>query len=211
MPCTNTKSAKPLILFAGEGTHERFYGTAHGAYLSGIREAKRIIQINIMGNECTQFLTKRLADPSPSLVSYKRHGSLPKQSSPDIHPKDSILKPIKHKKGAPSVILSQYRKPTMIDNYMIIWLVSNLDENENNINYLKNMFNCFRVFTDIDEFFAFILDVNREEKVFLILSDVFAEKILSFIHKMCQVLVIYIISNMRSNNEEWIKQYDKIE
>ncbi|CAF3912273.1 unnamed protein product [Adineta steineri] len=45
MPCTNAKSAKPLILFAGEGTHERFYGTAHGAYLSGIREAKRIIQL----------------------------------------------------------------------------------------------------------------------------------------------------------------------
>ncbi|CAF3912254.1 unnamed protein product, partial [Adineta steineri] len=164
-----------------------------------------------MGNECTQFLTKRLADPSPSLVSYKRHGSLPKQSSPDIHSKDCILKPVENKKREPSALLSQYRKPTMIDNYMIIWLVSNLDENENNIKYLKNMFNCFQVFTDIDEFFAFILDMKREEKVFLILSDIFAEKILSFIHKMCQVLVIYIISNMRSNNEEWIKQYDKIE
>ncbi|CAF1469917.1 unnamed protein product [Adineta steineri] len=164
-----------------------------------------------MGNECTQFLTKRLADPSPSLVSYKRHGSLPKQSSPDTHSKDCILKPVENKKRRPSALLSQYRKPTMIDNYMIIWLVSNLDENENNIKYLKNMFNCFQVFTDIDEFFAFILDMKREEKVFLILSDIFAEKILSFIHKMCQVLVIYIISNMRSNNDEWIKQYDKIE
>jgi len=39
------KPAKPLILFAGEGTHERFYGTAHGAYISGVREAKRIIEL----------------------------------------------------------------------------------------------------------------------------------------------------------------------
>ena len=39
------KPAKPLILFAGEGTHNRFYGTTHGAYMSGIREAKRIIEV----------------------------------------------------------------------------------------------------------------------------------------------------------------------
>ncbi|CAF0719718.1 unnamed protein product [Adineta ricciae] len=37
------KSAEPLVLFAGEGTHERFYGTAHGAFLTGIREGKRIV------------------------------------------------------------------------------------------------------------------------------------------------------------------------
>ena len=39
------KPEKPLILFAGEGTHDRFYGTAHGAYLTGIREGKRIIDV----------------------------------------------------------------------------------------------------------------------------------------------------------------------
>ncbi|CAF1158250.1 unnamed protein product [Rotaria sordida] len=39
------KPAKPLILFAGEGTHERFYGTTHGAYMTGIREAKRIVEL----------------------------------------------------------------------------------------------------------------------------------------------------------------------
>jgi monoamine oxidase len=42
-PCLNN-STEPKILFAGEGTHERFYGTMHGAFLTGIREAKRIIQ-----------------------------------------------------------------------------------------------------------------------------------------------------------------------
>lgn len=39
------KPSKPLILFAGEGTHERFYGTAHGAFLTGIREGKRIVEL----------------------------------------------------------------------------------------------------------------------------------------------------------------------
>lgn len=39
------KPARPLVLFAGEGTHERFYSTAHGAYLTGIREGKRIVEL----------------------------------------------------------------------------------------------------------------------------------------------------------------------
>ncbi|CAF0753078.1 unnamed protein product [Didymodactylos carnosus] len=38
------KKNSPLILFAGEGTHEKYYSTTHGAYLSGIREAQRIIE-----------------------------------------------------------------------------------------------------------------------------------------------------------------------
>ncbi|RDD44665.1 Spermine oxidase [Trichoplax sp. H2] len=35
----------PLILFAGEATHRNFYSTTHGAYLTGQREATRIINL----------------------------------------------------------------------------------------------------------------------------------------------------------------------
>ena len=33
-----------MILFAGEATHAHYFGTVHGAYLSGVREAKRILK-----------------------------------------------------------------------------------------------------------------------------------------------------------------------
>ncbi|KAJ8012899.1 hypothetical protein DPEC_G00047670 [Dallia pectoralis] len=37
---------KPLqVLFAGEATHANFYTTTHGAYITGIREAQRIIDL----------------------------------------------------------------------------------------------------------------------------------------------------------------------
>ncbi|XP_062862572.1 spermine oxidase-like [Trichomycterus rosablanca] len=37
--------SKPLqVLFAGEATHVNFYTTTHGAYLSGVREAQRIVK-----------------------------------------------------------------------------------------------------------------------------------------------------------------------
>lgn len=37
---------KPLqVLFAGEATHVNFYTTTHGAYITGIREAQRLIDL----------------------------------------------------------------------------------------------------------------------------------------------------------------------
>lgn len=46
------ESVPPILLFAGEATIPGHYSTVHGARLSGIREAERIIQ-----------LTKRLGGP----------------------------------------------------------------------------------------------------------------------------------------------------
>lgn len=38
-----TANGKPIILFAGEATHEHYYSTVHGAVETGFREADRII------------------------------------------------------------------------------------------------------------------------------------------------------------------------
>ncbi|MEE6489009.1 hypothetical protein FKM82_015461 [Ascaphus truei] len=46
LPSTHQKKKlRPLqVLFAGEATHTNFYTTTHGAFLSGVREAERILQ-----------------------------------------------------------------------------------------------------------------------------------------------------------------------
>ncbi|CAK9807642.1 Peroxisomal N(1)-acetyl-spermine/spermidine oxidase, partial [Anthophora quadrimaculata] len=39
-----TAGGKPIILFAGEATHEHYYSTVHGAVETGFREANRILE-----------------------------------------------------------------------------------------------------------------------------------------------------------------------
>jgi spermine oxidase len=42
---SNVGGAPPLrVLFAGEATHRTHYSTTHAAYLSGVREAERLLQ-----------------------------------------------------------------------------------------------------------------------------------------------------------------------
>ncbi|KAK9309747.1 hypothetical protein QLX08_000736 [Tetragonisca angustula] len=41
-----TADGKPIILFAGEATHEHYYSTVHGAVETGFREADRIIDFH---------------------------------------------------------------------------------------------------------------------------------------------------------------------
>uniref|UniRef100_A0A671SGG4 Zgc:66484 n=1 Tax=Sinocyclocheilus anshuiensis TaxID=1608454 RepID=A0A671SGG4_9TELE len=44
LPKDESRGRKHLqVLFAGEATHENFYTTTHGAYLTGVREAERLI------------------------------------------------------------------------------------------------------------------------------------------------------------------------
>ncbi|KAM5153168.1 peroxisomal N(1)-acetyl-spermine/spermidine oxidase-like [Mantella aurantiaca] len=47
IPSTHHKKGlRPLqVLFAGEATHPNFYTTTHGAYMTGVREADRILQL----------------------------------------------------------------------------------------------------------------------------------------------------------------------
>ena len=37
-------SSSPVVLFAGEACHEKYFSTAHGAFLSGFEQAHRIVE-----------------------------------------------------------------------------------------------------------------------------------------------------------------------
>lgn len=39
----NEESTCPILLFAGEACHDQYFSTAHGAFLSGIEQAAKIV------------------------------------------------------------------------------------------------------------------------------------------------------------------------
>lgn len=39
-------SSLPVVFFAGEACHEKYFSTAHGAFLSGFEQAQRIVELN---------------------------------------------------------------------------------------------------------------------------------------------------------------------
>jgi len=59
--CSNDDDEEvPVILFAGEATNEAHLGTLHGAQLSGVREADRIIAtVDMMEKCCPSFRKKK--------------------------------------------------------------------------------------------------------------------------------------------------------
>lgn len=37
----------PIMMLAGEGTHEHFYSTTHGAYDSGVKQANMFLRYHV--------------------------------------------------------------------------------------------------------------------------------------------------------------------
>ncbi|TRY68923.1 hypothetical protein TCAL_05228 [Tigriopus californicus] len=68
-------ATSPRLLFAGEATHSRYWGTLHGARLSGIREAKRVLdritEVDILAAKMTQMATSPPPTP-PHNAGYKK-------------------------------------------------------------------------------------------------------------------------------------------
>ncbi|CAF1158267.1 unnamed protein product [Rotaria sordida] len=172
-----------------------------------------------MGSACCKsysLFSQNRSDVLPSLVSYIKTDSLQRnypQIIRDVPNKintdkltSTSIKSIKHES---SDRLLQYRKPPIIENSIVIWLTTNIDKNQNSIDQFRHNFNSFQLFINIDEFFSFIIHI-KEEKLFLILSDIYAKKVISCIYQMSQLMGIYIISNDRLKDQSWIKQYEKI-
>ena len=54
IPCEKN----PRVLFAGEATHDHYYSTLHAAYITGLREAERIVPLVLDSNK--QLLKHKL-------------------------------------------------------------------------------------------------------------------------------------------------------
>ncbi|CAF3534966.1 unnamed protein product [Rotaria sp. Silwood1] len=102
----------------------------------------------------------------------------------------------------------------MVQSFLVIWLDSNIDLENNNsckhtVSALKETVNEINIFTDIDECIDFITDV-QEERIFMIASGALGQITSPIIHDMPQISTIYIFCENQAWYEQWITQWPKI-
>ena len=108
---------------------------------------------------------------------------------------------------------SRFRNTRMIQNFHLVWLDENIDEDDNDcrrsITQLREIVNTVNTFMHPDECVNFI-DKNKEEKTFLILSAAFGQTIVPLVHEKEQIDAIFILCNHQKPRQEWIQQWSKV-
>ena len=101
----------------------------------------------------------------------------------------------------------------MVQNVLLIWLDSNIDDNNqdchNTVTQLRCVVNDVNTFTDGDECIHFVEDIN-DNKVCIIISGSLGQHIVPRVHNMSQVDSIFIFCGNKQRHEQWTKQWSKI-
>ena len=107
------------------------------------------------------------------------------------------------------------RKPDVriIQNYLVVWLDANIDENEddyqNSIAMLREVSNTVNTFTDADECITFINGITPK-KAFMISSGFLGQTTVPVVHELHQVNSIYIFCGHKARHQRWGQQWSKI-
>ncbi|CAF0735391.1 unnamed protein product [Adineta steineri] len=100
-----------------------------------------------------------------------------------------------------------------IQNVLLIWLDSNIDETNNDcqktIKQLRRVVNDTNIFTDGDQCLEFIQTIV-DNKVCLIISGSLGQQIMPRVHNMSQVDSIFIFCGNKKHHEQWTKDWPKI-
>ena len=119
-----------------------------------------------------------------------------------------------------SKCLDKYDVEKPFDEFVVVWLKEG-EINSNTEFELRQLINYIRIYNDEQRCLKYIRS-NPKEKIFLILSDLIAEKFISKIHDLDQIQFIYVFCEyfLRYNtlnslvkvekHKQWTKNYSKI-
>jgi tetratricopeptide (TPR) repeat protein len=104
--------------------------------------------------------------------------------------------------------------PRIIENFLVVWLDSNLDDlsiddSHDIVDQLRSIVNSVNTFNDVDRCVDFLSDI-KDEKVFMIISGSLGQQIISHIHDISQLHSIYVFCGSKIKHEQWVKDWPKI-
>lgn len=112
-------------------------------------------------------------------------------------------------------IITDSVKPSRhnVENFVVVWLDAMVDDQNEDIqkskSELQRIINEIRTHSDVDSAIDWIRTVH-DEKVVLIVSGSFGEKIMSIIQNLKQLDTVYVFCSDKEKHEGWATKYRKV-
>jgi hypothetical protein len=96
---------------------------------------------------------------------------------------------------------------------LLIWLDTTVNTSQENIDaqhQLRRLINHLNTFTDSDQCEQYIRSSSRDDEIVLIVSGHLGRVIVPRVHRLRQVLSIYVYCMDKTKNEQWSNQFKKV-
>ncbi|CAF2202747.1 unnamed protein product [Rotaria magnacalcarata] len=105
-----------------------------------------------------------------------------------------------------------YDNDDHLEIFSIIWLDTNVHQNKNQHTKqkLRSIINHVKIFQDREECKQYIEQRSKDDRIVLIVNSHLGQQLVSSIHKLPQVLAIYVSSTNKKNDEPWTHQFFKV-
>jgi tetratricopeptide (TPR) repeat protein len=102
----------------------------------------------------------------------------------------------------------------IIQNFLLVWLDSNIDEINNedcrlSLTELQRIVKAIHTFTNADECIDLLSDLINEQ-AFMIVSGTMGQRIVPLVHEMPQLASLYIFCENESMHKHWVKNWSKV-
>jgi hypothetical protein len=99
-----------------------------------------------------------------------------------------------------------------LEIFCLIWLDVNLNvkETRDTEQKLRSIINHLKKFQDVKQCQQYIQQRSKNDRLILIVSGRFGQEIVPSIHKLRQVISIYVYCMDKKNNEQWASKFPKV-
>ncbi|CAF4398940.1 unnamed protein product, partial [Rotaria sp. Silwood2] len=99
-----------------------------------------------------------------------------------------------------------------LEIFCLIWLDANanVEENRNTEQRLHSIINRLMKFQDIKQCQKYIEERSQKDRLVMIVNGRLGREIVPSIHKLRQVIAIYVYCMDKTSNEQWARKFPKV-
>jgi hypothetical protein len=100
-----------------------------------------------------------------------------------------------------------------LETFSLVWLDSTINNSQENVNTqrrLKTIINHLLTFEDSTLCEEYIRSVSNHDRIVIIVSGLLGRQLVPRIHQLEQVCSIYVYCMDRKTNEQWTKDFTKV-